>query len=331
VAMIGKAILARRAWQRRHRVGARVEAGGSLKQAVARARYAEGLGYDSIWVSQLPDARDATIVLAAYARATRRAGLGTAVLPIYTRHPTAMAQVAATLDELAGGRFRLGIGVSHKVTVEDIWGLRLERPVEAMREYLTILRSSLRDGSASFDGRHFSARWAYSAPRGPDLPLLISALNPRMLELAGELADGVMLWMCSPSYVRDHVVPRVRAGRERAGKRLDGFEVAAGVPVCLTSDPEAGREAFRATVARYAGLPFYRRMMEASGFADQLARNEIPDAMVDELGGIGDEEAVRGILRRYREAGCTLPIAGPFSGHAGARGFELTLKAAITA
>src|ERR1700674_1556713 len=170
----------------------------TLDESIARAQMAERLGFESIWTSQLPDARDASLFLAASAAATRRVGLGTGVLPIYTRHPTAMAQMAATLDEMSGGRFILGIGVSHKVTVEAMWGMKLESPAAAMREYLTIVRTSLRDGGCAFDGRFFTARWSYSAPRRPDLPVMISALNPRMLELAGELADGVVLYMCSP-------------------------------------------------------------------------------------------------------------------------------------
>src|SRR5881275_603172 len=112
----------------------------TLEDSISRAREAERLGFESVWVTQMPDARDAPLVLAAYAAATKWVRLGTGVLPVYTRHPTAMAQMAATLDELSAGRFILGIGVSHKVTVEGMWGLKLEHPVEAMREYLSIVR-----------------------------------------------------------------------------------------------------------------------------------------------------------------------------------------------
>ncbi len=309
-----------------NRLAAAIPVHRTLAQSIERARTAERLGYESVWVTQLPDARDAAVVLAAYGGATTRIGLGTSVLPIYTRHPTAMAQMAATLDELTDGRFRLGLGVSHQVTVELMWGLRLRHPVEAMREYLTIVRSSLREGTASFEGQYFSARWGYSGPRRPDLPLLIAALNPRMLELAGELADGVVLWMCSPSYIRTHVIPHVRTGRERAGLGVEGFEVVAQVPVCLTSDPQAGREVFRKTVARYASLPFYRRMLFASGFSEALESGEIIDSILEELGGIGGEDAVADIVRRYLAAGSTLPAIGPFSGHTGAASFERTLE-----
>ncbi len=298
------------------RLAAFAPAGRSIEDSAARAKIVEKLGYESLWTTQLPGARDASLVLAAYAAATERVKLGTGVLPIYTRHPTAMAQMAATLDELSGGRFILGIGVSHKVTVEAMWGLHLESPVDAMREYLTIVRTSLRDGGSSFDGRFFTARWAYSAPLRAELPVMISALNPRMLELAGELADGVVLYMCPPGYIRDKVIPAVTAGREKVGKSLDGFEIVAAVDACLTSDRAAAHEVYQKTVDRYASLPFYRKGMEAGGFD------------MDELSAIGDEKKIREAIRRYRDAGATLPGIGPFSGHAGAAGFEATLEAA---
>jgi F420-dependent oxidoreductase-like protein len=291
---------------------------------------AEEIGCDSVWLSQLPFDRDTALVLAAYARVTRRVGLGSFVFPIYTRHPTAMAQMAATLDELSGGRFRLGIGVSHKITVETLWGMRLERPAEAMREYLTIVRALLAEGSVQFQGVHFTALGSYDAPHREDLPIVIAALGPRMLELAGELADGVALWMCSPGYIERHVVPRVRAGRERAGKSLDGFEIVAALDASLTANVEGAREVFRGSFERYAGLPYYRSMLDASGFAEELARGEITDAMLHELAGLGDEASIRDAVRRYRDSGCTLPLVGPFSQHEGAAGFEATLRAAIS-
>ena len=310
------------------RLAAFIDAVKTLDESVARAKAAERLGCESVWVTQLPNARDAALVIAAYANATQRLGFGTGILPIYTRHPTAMVQMAATLDELSGGRFTLGIGVSHKVTVESMWGLRLDSPVDAMREYLDIVRTSLRDGGCAIDGKHFSAHWAYSGPRRPEMPIMISALNPRMLDLAGEKADGIVLYMCSPAYIRDNVVPAVTAGRQKAGKKLDGFEIVAAIPVCLTTDRAAGQAVFRQTVERYANLPYYRKMMDASGFASELAAGEVSEAMLDELSGVGNAERVRGVIRRYREAGVTLPCAGPFGGHEGAAGFEATLEAA---
>ena len=310
------------------RLAANNTAGRSLEESIKRAQEAERLGYESVWVTQLPDARDAAVVLAAYAAATKWVRLGTGVLPIYTRHPTAMAQMAASLDELSGGRFILGIGVSHKVTVEAMWGLKLEHPVDAMREYVSIVRESLQNGAASVDGDQFTAHWSYSAPRRSEMPVMISALSPKMLELAGEVADGVVLWMCSPKYVSDVVVPRVAAGREKAGKPMEGFEIVAAIAACLTTDREAGQKVFTQSVERYANLPYYRKMMDASGFAEDLAAGRVTEAMLDELSGIGDESRVRDVVRRYRDAGTTLPCVGPFSGHAGAAGYVPTLAAA---
>ena len=293
------------------RLAAAIPAVKTLDESVNRARLAEELGYESIWTYQLPGTRDASLVLAAYAAATRRIKLGTAVLPIYTRHPTAMVQMAATLDELSGGRFILGIGISHRVTVEGMWGLHLESPVEAMREYLTIVRTSLRDGGCSFDGKFFTARWTYSGPHRGDLPLMISALNPRMLQLAGELADGVVLYMCPPRYIKDEVIPAVRMGREKSGKSLDGFEVVAAIDACVTPDRAAALDVYKNTIDRYASLPFYRRAMEAGGFS------------ADELATIGEAKQVREAIGRFYEAGVTLPVVGPFGGR-----FEATLEAA---
>ena len=302
----------------------------TLDESVARARAAERLGFESVWTTQMPDARDAALVLAAYANHTERVKLGTGVLPIYTRHPTAMAQMAASLDELSGGRFILGVGISHKVTVEGMWGLQLENPVDAMREYLTIVRTTLRDGGCALEGRYFTARAVYSGPRRADMPIMISALNPRMLELAGELADGIVLYMCTPAYVRDHIVPAVSAGREKVGKTLAGFDIVAAVPVSLTSDRAAAQDVFRKTVARYASLPYYRKMMDASGLKEELEQDRVDERVLDELAGIGGEDRLQGAIARYREAGVTLPAVGPFGGHEGAKGFEATLDAVVS-
>ena len=310
------------------RLAAFIPAVKTLDESVARVKAAERLGYESVWLSQLPDARDASLVVAGYAAATERIKFGMGVLPIYTRHPTAIVQMAATLDEMTTGRFILGLGVSHKVTVESMWGLHLDHPVEAMREYLTIVQSSLAEGSCGFEGKHFSAQWSYSAPRPRNMPVMIAGLSSRMLELAGEMTDGVVLWMCAPNYIREHVVPIVKAARERVGKSLDGFEIVAHVPVCLTSDRAAALDAFRPTVQRYSNLPYYRKVLDAAGYKDQLDAGNITDAMLDDFAGIGDEEHIRDAIRRYRDAGLTLPAAGPFSGHKGAAGFEATLEAA---
>ncbi|MGH7764092.1 MAG: LLM class flavin-dependent oxidoreductase [Candidatus Dormibacteraceae bacterium] len=305
-------------------------AGKTIAEAVNRAQTAERLGVESVWVTQLPDYRDMSLVLAGYAAATERVKFGTGVLPIYTRHPTAMVQMAATLDELSGGRFILGMGISHKVTVETMWGLRLEHPVDAMHEYLTIVRTSLRDGGCDFDGDHFSAAWRYSGPRRADMPVMISALHPRMLELAGEMADGVVLGNCPPAYIQEMVVPAIRAGRGKAGKTMEGFDIVAIISTCLTSDRHSALDVFRKTMSFYSNLPFYRKVLDQSGFKTELEAGHVSDAMLEELGGVGDQRRVRDAIGRYRSAGVTLPAVFPFAGHEGAAGFEATLEAAAS-
>jgi F420-dependent oxidoreductase-like protein len=292
---------------------------------VERVRRAEQLGYDGVFTTQLPQARDTTVLMAAYGAATTRLALATHVLPIYQRHPTAMAAAAATLAELTGGRFRLGIGVAHQRTVEDMWGLSIEKPATAMREYATIVRTILEEGAVSFQGRRFSANSVYTAPR-PPVPIYIAALSPRMLELAGELGDGVSLWLCSPEYVERVVLPHVTRGRERAGKPLEGFEIVASVPVFLTTGLEAARGAFRQTLATYAALPFYRRMLEASGFAEDLGSGRFKDSSLDSLAAFGGPEAAAGLIARYRAAGATLPVLGP-STAPGTQSFESQMEA----
>src|SRR5204862_4322967 len=138
-----------------------------------------------------------------------------------------------------------------------------------------------------------------------------SRQNPRMLEVAGGVADGVGLWSSPPTYVRDRIGPVLAAARAKAGKSMEGFEIVAAIPVCLTTDRKGGLTVFRQTVTRYASLPYYRKILDASGFKDQLEADEISDAMLDELAGIGDEQRVRDAIERYRQAGVTVLGVGP--------------------
>ncbi len=233
-------------------------------------RRADGLGFDAVYTTQIAG-RDALSVLTAYASVSERIRLGTGVVPIFARTPVAMAQAAATIDEFSGGRMVLGLGVSHQVTVEHWYDGKIEKPVTQMREYVSIVRAILR-GEAPPQGEFFNTSFQFMGyePR-PELPIYVAALSPSMLRLAGEIADGVMLWLCNPAYIRDVVVPEVTAGRERAGKPLEGFDVVAAVPVALTDDADAARATMRQDLVTYASLPFYRAMLERSGFAEEIA------------------------------------------------------------
>lgn len=304
-------------------IGTFISVGKSLDQALERVNRADQLGYDSTYVTHIA-ARDSLTVLMAYAAASERIKLGTGVLPIYSRTPVATAQAAATIDEYSGGRMVLGLGVSHAVTVENWYGVKLERPLKAMREYAAIVRACFR-GEDPPDGEVFDTRFRFMGyePR-PDLPIYVAALSPKMLRLAGEIADGVMLWLCNPNYIRDFVMPEVRAGRERAGRSLDGFDVVAAVPSAVTDDKASAYETMRADLLTYLSLPFYRAMIERSGFGEDIAafdaamqkgdvegaKAAISDRFLDDLTAIGSPEEVRAGIQRYSDAGATSPCIG---------------------
>jgi alkanesulfonate monooxygenase SsuD/methylene tetrahydromethanopterin reductase-like flavin-dependent oxidoreductase (luciferase family) len=279
-------------------------------------RTAERLGYDSVWVTH-GLGRDSFVLLAAYAAATSRIGLANGVVPIYPRHPAVMAQAASTLNEMSGGRFRLGIGVSHKSSMEAMLGLRLVEPLSVMREYVAVLRGALGAGS-EFDGRHYRVRWSLALPKRPPAPpIYLAALSVKMLELAGELADGAVLWLCPPAYVRDVAMPALERGRRRTGKPLAGFDVVAAVPLAVGSDRAAAMSAFRGELRRYLELPFYRAMLQAAGLGDGVAafdrQGEVPESLAEALGGIGDERTARAYVEAYRKAGVTLPAVRPIT------------------
>jgi len=290
--------------------------GRDLATAVDLARRAEALGYESAWVTH-GAGRDSFLVLAAFGAATTRLGLGNGVVPIYPRHPVAMAQAALTLSELTGGRFSLGIGVSHRASMEATLGLPLREPLAVMREYVAVLRGAL-GGVAAFEGRHYRVNWSLAVPeRPPAPPVYLAALSRKMLELAGEIADGAVLWLCSPAYVRDVAVPALTRGRARAGKTLSGFEIVAAVPMAVTDDAAGALAAFRAELTRYLALPFYRAMLDASGLGKEIAAfdriKEVAEGLAAAVGAVGDAGAGRSFVRAYREAGVTLPAIRPIT------------------
>ncbi len=323
-------------------LGTFISAGRSLDTAIERVRLAESLGYESTFVTHIAG-RDSLTVLAAYASGTERIKLGTGVLPIYSRTPVATAQTAATIDEISDGRMILGLGVSHRATVEGWYGETIDKPVAEMREYVEVTRAIL----AGEDPKVASA--GIADPKWPtgfrfmgygaraELPIYIAALSPNMLQLAGEIGDGVLLWLCDPPYIRDVVIPEVRRGRERVGKSMEGFEIVPAVPAGITADRDATLDRMRGDLVMYLSLPFYRAMLKRSGFEAELegfdakmavgdaagAQSEISDAMLDSLGGFGDAGAVKGAVQRYLDAGATSPGISPVPGS----NFEATLEA----
>jgi alkanesulfonate monooxygenase SsuD/methylene tetrahydromethanopterin reductase-like flavin-dependent oxidoreductase (luciferase family) len=237
--------------------------------------------------------------------------LGTGVIPIYARTVCNMAQSFATLDDLSGGRAICGLGVSHKPVVEHWFGQTIDKPLAEIREYVAIVRAIWR-GEDPPPGEKFRTAFHLSGwePR-PDIPIYLAGLSPGMLRLAGEIADGVVLWLCNPNYIRDVVVPTVREGRAKAGRDADGFEIVAAVPSAVTEEPESARDRLRQELIPYFNLPYYRAMLERSGLDPDAGAT---DDFIDLLGAIGSADEARASVRRYAEAGTTSPCVGGISG-----------------
>jgi alkanesulfonate monooxygenase SsuD/methylene tetrahydromethanopterin reductase-like flavin-dependent oxidoreductase (luciferase family) len=291
--------------------------------AIPFAGRAEQAGFRSAWFPEITFA-DSFGPATAAALSTERLGIGTGVVGIWSRSAVTMALQAATLHQLSGGRLLLGLGVQARGYVRAWHDREYRRPVEAMRDFVTILRRSFEGGLASHEGEVFSVRNFHLDLELPEarLPIYIAANGPRMLELAGELADGIVGWFQSVEYVEQVTLPALRRGAERAGRSLDGFEVTIGFPAVVTRD-DSGVELAKGQVMMYAtalgSTPAYLESARAAGFgADAEAIGElvaagdlrgavarVPGEMVDALVLAGSAERVRSRIERYRAAGVT--------------------------
>jgi F420-dependent oxidoreductase-like protein len=300
-------------------LGTFIGAGRTLDSALRRVARAEELGYESVFVTHIAG-RDSITLLAGYAARTSRVRLGTGVIAIYARTPANMTQSFATLDELSGGRAIAGLGVSHKPVVENWFGQSIDKPLAEMREYVAIMRAILR-GEDPPPGDKFRTAFHFMGwePRA-DMPIYLAGLSPGMLRLAGEIADGVVLWLCNPNYIRDVVVPTVAEGLAKAGREADGFDIVAAVPAAVTDDPDAARGRLRQEVEPYFNLPYYRAMLERSGLDPDTGPT---DDFLDLLGAIGSPDEAQASVRRYADCGATAPCIGGISG----TDFDATLEA----
>jgi probable F420-dependent oxidoreductase len=298
--------------------GCFISPGKTIDGAIERVKLAESLGYESVYVTHIAGWESLT-VLTAYAMATSRIRVGTGVVPIYTRTPATMAQTAATISEISGGRLTLGLGVSHRPVVEGWHGQSIDRPVREMREYVAIVRAILCGEDPPAGEKWQTGFHLFGLDTRPQLPIYVAALSPAMLRLAGEVADGVLLWLCCPDYIRDVVIPEVTAGRERAGLTLEGFDVVPAVPAAVVEDPAEPHATMRKDLLPYFGLPFYRAMLERSGFGAEIeafdAAGEVEgmEAAISErffgaLTAVGDASAVSTGIERYRAAGAEHPV-----------------------
>ncbi|MBV9326170.1 MAG: TIGR03564 family F420-dependent LLM class oxidoreductase [Chloroflexi bacterium] len=264
----------------------------SLDQVVDQVASAAEAGFAAAGLAQLSGV-DVLTTIALAGRTVPRIELATAVIPIYPRHPTALAQQALTVNSAVDGRLILGIGLAHKPVVEQRWGMSFERPAAYMREYLAILLPLLRGEAVDFSGERLKAQQqalTFADARPPSV--LLAALGERMLHLAGELTDGTALWMVGPRTLAEHITPTISEAARRAGRPTP--RIVAGLPICVTSDPAAARERAARGLALYAQLPSYRAMLDREGVGGPA------DVLIT-----GSEEEVDRQLERLEEAGAT--------------------------
>lgn len=221
---------------------------------------AEAAGFDGAWTLHASRGVDALVSLTAAAGATSRLDLGVGVVPTYPRHPVALAQQAATLQALSGGRLTLGVGASHRSVIEGMHGLDYDRPVAHMVEYLTVLTALLTAGACRHQGTLFQVDIELTVPGTTPVPVLVGALSPGMARTGGRHADGVVTWLAGPRTLEGSVIPAVRAGALEAARPPP--RVVAALPVAVCDDEPGGRAAADAAFARYTALPNYQRLFE---------------------------------------------------------------------
>jgi F420-dependent oxidoreductase-like protein len=270
----------------------------TLGQIVEQVVAAETDGFDTAWFSQIFGADSMTVIAMAGPR-TSRIEFGTAVIPTYTRHPWAMAQQARTVQAATGGRFTLGIGPSHHIVVENMWGLSYEKPARHVREYLGVLLPLVRGGSVAYTGDLYRVNGQIAVKDATPMSVIISALAPAMLKLAGSMADGTVTWMSGPKTIETHVVPSIQRAAKEAGRPAP--RVVVGLPISVCDDPAAGRATAANAFAIYGGLPNYRRMLDREGAAGPA-----------EVAIVGNEAAVEAQLRGVASAGATDLMAAVF-------------------
>lgn len=267
---------------------------------------AEKAGIQCSWLTVGGVAPDPFAIFGAAAQHTKTIKFGTSIVPTFPRHPLAMAQGAIAVDSLAPGRLRLGVGPSHKPAIEGTWGIPFERPLQHLREYLTILRSVLETGAVNFEGKRLTARAQTGGPT--QVTLMASALRENGFRLVGELADGAISWVCPLPYLRDVAVPALKEGAAKAGRPAP--PLVAHVPVAVTEDAEAVRAGARRQIGLYPRVPFYSQMFQDAGFPE-AKDGELSDRMIDALVVHGSPSQVKDRLRSLPDFGAGELLAMP--------------------
>ena len=279
---------------------------GTLGSMTSEASRAEKDGFASYWVPQIFN-HDALTALAVIGREVPRIELGTSVVPTYPRHPMMMAQQALTVNAATDGRLCLGIGLSHQMVVEGMWGMSFDKPVRHMREYLEVMMPLLEGKPVAHAGEAFRVNGAVDVPGGSRPGVVVAALGEQMLNVTAALADGTLTWCTGPQTLKNHTIPTIRAAADRHGR--DSARVIAALPVCVTKDIAAAHERAAKVFVIYGQLPSYRAMLDKEGAAgpadiaiagsesevldriSALADMGVTDFAAVEFGGTPDEVA----------------------------------------
>ena len=289
----------------RDRVGLAVT-GTNAAEAVSTIVAAEAAGVRQTWMIQTPSVPDTLTIFAAAAVLTTSVRLGTAIVPTYPRHPLIMVQQALAFGDLAPGRLRLGIGPSHRPTIEGIYGIPMTAPLEHLREYVAVLRAALWEGNVEHHGRFFSIK--ATLPRTPRTPILISALRQGAFQLAGEIADGAISWMCPVQYLLEKALPALQLGAANSERPVP--PLVAHIPVALGQDRHEVMAASRKQINRYARLPFYANMFADAGFPVE-PDGSMSDNLIDSLVVSGDEATITSRLTDLLASGLDELIVMP--------------------
>ena len=282
----------------RERIGLIVN-GTNAAAAIKTIAAAETAGVQQIWMTNTPWFPDVLTTLAAAAIKTSIVRLGTAIIPTYPRHPIVLAQEVLALHDIAPGRLRLGIGPSHRAIVEDIYGLPQTTPLVHLREYVKVLHSILWDGKVDHHGEFFNV--VVEFPRTAQIPVLISTLGKKAFQLAGEIADGALSWMCPVPYLLDTGIPLLRKAATANGRSTPP-PLVAHVPVALTQDRDSVMAAGHKMFEMYSKLPFYAKMFADAGF--QLTSDKkVTDEFVNNMIISGNEDTVATSLTKLLDAG----------------------------
>lgn len=256
-------------------------------------RKAEDYGVPKVWVTT-GSGSDGLTLFAAASQATSRIQFGTAIVHSSTRHPLIMAQQAAEVAQFSGGRFTLGIGPGAQITMERRFGLAYERPLEYLREYVTVVKHLLTGQRVDFDGKRIAVHG--ELPNAADVPVIISALQAGSFELAGEVADGAVTWNCAAAYIRDVARPAIERGAKKTGR--PAAQIVGHAWACLTADRAQLDKAVQSTIAFYARAPQYQAMFAAAGFPE-AKEGMWSERMVDAVVLHGDEATVREKVREF--------------------------------